>query len=245
MPESFALTRLLNEIFGGVISSLMQMVGVHPANPAAPISDTYTVELLVAACLIAFFVIVRLTLSVEKPGPAQHVAEMISEFTGSMAGQIIGHGYEKYQAFVTCIFLFVLSNNLVGLIPGVPAPTTSPVVPLGLAIPTFLYYNYQGFRAQGVIGYLKHFCGPIWWMAWLLLPIELVSHFARIMSLTIRLYANMFASDMLTLGFFSLIPLGIPSIFLGLHVFVSVIQAFIFMLLTMIYLSLAVSHEAH
>jgi F-type H+-transporting ATPase subunit a len=245
MPESFALTRLLNQLFGGVVSSLMQMVGVHPANPAAPISDTYTVELLVAAFLIAFFVVVRMTLSPEKPGPAQHIAEMISEFTGSMGDQIIGHGFQKYQAFVTCIFLFVLINNLVGLIPGVPAPTTSPAVTLGLALPTFLYYNYQGFRAQGFIGYLKHFCGPIWWMAWLLLPIELVSHFARIMSLTIRLYANMFASDMLTLGFFSLIPIGIPSIFLGLHVFVSCIQAFIFMLLSMIYLSLAVSHEAH
>jgi F-type H+-transporting ATPase subunit a len=80
-------------------------------------------------------------------------------------------------------------------------------------------------------------------MAWLLLPIELVSHLARMLSLTIRLYANMFASDMVTLGFFSLIPVGIPSIFLGLHVFVSLIQAFVFMLLTMIYLSLAVAHE--
>jgi F-type H+-transporting ATPase subunit a len=201
------------------------------------------VELVVAGFLIAFFVVVRLTLSVERPGAVQQIAEMISEFTGGLGDQIIGHGYEKFQAFVTCIFLFVLSNNLVGLIPGVPAPTTSPVVPLGLAVPTFLYYNYQGFRAQGLVGYLKHFCGPIWWMAWLLLPIELVSHFARIMSLTIRLYANMFASDMLTLGFFSLIPIGVPSIFLGLHVFVSVIQSFIFMLLSMIYLSLAVSHE--
>jgi len=195
--------------------------------------------------LIAFFVAVRLTLSVEKPNPAQQIAEMVHEFTGSMGDQIIGHGYEKYQAYVTCIFLFVLCNNLIGLIPGVPAPTTSPSVPLGLAVPTFLYYNYQGFRAQGLIGYLKHFCGPIWWMAWLLLPIELVSHFARVLSLTIRLYANMFASDMLTLGFFSLIPIGVPSIFLGLHVFVSVIQAFIFMLLSMIYLSLAVAHEQH
>jgi F-type H+-transporting ATPase subunit a len=80
-------------------------------------------------------------------------------------------------------------------------------------------------------------------MAWLLLPIELVSHVARILSLTIRLYANMFASDMVTLGFFSLIPVGVPAIFLGLHVFVSLIQAFVFMLLTMIYLSLAVAKE--
>jgi F-type H+-transporting ATPase subunit a len=245
MPESLALTRLLNHMFGGAANSLLHMVGVHPANAAAPITDAYAVELLVVALLIAFFVVVRLTLSVEKPNPAQQIAEMVHEFTGSMGDQIIGHGYEKYQAYVTCIFLFVLLNNLVGLIPGVPAPTTSPSVPLGLAVPTFLYYNYQGFRAQGFVGYLKHFCGPIWWMAWLLLPIELVSHFARVLSLTIRLYANMFASDMLTLGFFSLIPIGVPSIFLGLHVFVSVIQAFIFMLLSMIYLSLAVAHEQH
>ena len=152
-------------------------------------------------------------------------------------------GYQRYQSWVVCIFLFVLLNNLLGLIPGIPAPTTSPWVPLGLAVPTFLFYNFQGVREQGIIGYAKHFCGPIWWVAWLILPIEIVSHLARIMSLTIRLYANMFASDMVTLGFFSLIPVGVPAIFLGLHVFVSIIQAFVFMLLTMIYLSLAVAKE--
>lgn len=244
MPEQYALTRLLNFLFGGIVTSVMQMMGIHPADPGAPISNNFTVEFLVVACLIAFFVIVRLTLSPDKPGPAQHIAEIISEFTGSMGDQVIGHDAPKFQAYVTCIFLFVLINNLVGLIPGVPAPTTYAFVPLGLAVPTFLYYNFQGFRAHG-IGYLKQFAGPIWWMAWLLIPIELVSHFARILSLTIRLYANMYASDMLTLGFFSLIPIGVPSIFLGLHVFVSCIQAFIFMLLTMIYLSLAVSHDAH
>lgn len=244
MPESYALTRLLNHLFGGLVTSIMQMLGIHPANPGAPFGNTFTIELLIVLGLIAFFVIVRLRLSPDKPGTAQHIAEMISEFTGSLGEQIIGHGSEKFQAFVTCIFLFVLLNNLTGLLPGVEEPTMFPYVPLGLAVPVFIYYNYQGFRANG-IGYLKQFAGPMWWMAWLLIPIETISHFARIMSLTIRLYANMFASDMLTLGFFSLIPIGIPSIFLGLHVFVSVIQAFIFMLLSMIYLSLAVSHDAH
>jgi F-type H+-transporting ATPase subunit a len=242
MPEQYALTRLLNYLFGGIVTSIMQAIGIHPAHPGAPINNTLTVELLVVLGLIAFFVIVRLTLSPDKPGPAQHIAEIINQFTGNLGESVIGHDAPKFQAYVSCIFLFVLINNLVGLIPGVPAPTTFPSVPLGLALPTFLYYNYQGFRANG-IGYLKQFVGPIWWMAWLLIPIELVSHFARIMSLTIRLYANMFASDMLTLGFFSLIPIGVPAIFLGLHVFVSVIQAFVFMLLTMIYLSLAVAHE--
>jgi F-type H+-transporting ATPase subunit a len=242
MHESLAITRLLNHLFGGVAASAMHAVGI-PANPATAITDTYALELLVAGSLVLFFIIVRLSLSVENPNPAQQVAEMIHEAIGGQADQIIGHGYERFQAYVTCIFLFILICNLLGAIPGVPPPTTHPEVPLGLAILTFLYYNFHGIRAQGPLGYLKHFAGPVWWMSWLIFPIEVVSDLARVMSLTIRLYANMFASDLVTLVFFSLIPIAIPAIFLGLHVAVSVIQAFVFMLLTMIYLSLATSHE--
>lgn len=243
MPQNFAITRLLNHLFGPAIVSVLNMLGIHPAHPDRPITDTFALELLVAACLIAFFLIVRISLSVEKPNPAQQIAEMIHEFTGSNADQIIGHGYERFQAFVTCIFLFVVLNNLLGLIPGVVTPTSAPVVPLGIAVCTFIYYHFHGFREQGVVGYMKHFAGPIWWIAPLLFPIEIVSHFARVMSLTIRLYANMFASDLVTLVFFSLIPVGIPAIFLGLHAGVSLIQAYVFMLLAMIYLSQAVAHE--
>jgi F-type H+-transporting ATPase subunit a len=180
---------------------------------------------------------------VEKPNPAQQIAEMIHEFTGSNGEQIIGHGYERFQAFVTCIFLFVVVNNLLGLIPGVVTPTSQPWVPLGIAVPTFFYYHFYGFREQGFLGYMKHFAGPIWWIAPGLFVIEIISHFARIMSLTIRLYANMLASDLVTLVFFSLMPVAIPAIFLGLHFAVSLIQAYVFMLLAMIYLSQAVSHE--
>lgn len=243
MPQNFAITRLLNHLFGPAILSVLNMLGIHPAHPDRPITDTFALELLVAACLIAFFLIVRVSLSVEKPNPAQQIAEMIHEFTGSNADQIIGHGYERFQAFVTCIFLFVVLNNLLGLIPGIVTPTSAPVVPLGIAVCTFIYYHFHGFREQGVVGYMKHFAGPIWWIAPLLFPIEIVSHFARVMSLTIRLYANMFASDLVTLVFFSLIPVGIPAIFLGLHAGVSLIQAYVFMLLAMIYLSQAVAHE--
>ena len=216
---------------------------MHPANPAAPIDDAFALELLVVCLLIAFFILVRLTLSVEKPNPAQQIAEMIHEFTGSNADQIIGHGYERFQAFVTCIFLFVVLNNVLGLIPGIVTPTSQPVIPLGIAVLTFLYYNFHGLREQGFVGYMKHFAGPLWWIAPLLFPIEIISHCARMMSLTIRLYANMFASDLVTLVFFSLFPLAIPAIFLGLHFAVSLIQAYVFMLLAMIYLSQAVAHE--
>jgi len=243
MPESLAITRMLNHLFGGTVAAILQVLGVHPANPAAPINDAFALELLVACGLIAFFVIVRLSLSVEKPNPAQQIAEMIHEFTGGQGEQIIGHGYERFQAFVTCIFMFVVLNNLLGLIPGIETPTKSPSVPLGIAVLTFLYYNFHGVRVQGPVGYLKHFAGPIWWISPLLFPIEIISHCARVMSLTIRLYANMLASDLVTLVFFSLVPVVIPSMFLGLHFMVSLIQAYVFMLLSMIYLSQAVSHE--
>jgi len=242
MPESLAITRLLNQLFGGIAASALHAVGV-PANPATAINDTFALELLVAGGLIIFFLLVRLTLSVENPNALQQVAEMIHEFTGTQSDQIIGHEYERFQAFVTCIFLFVVFNNLLGLIPGIDTPTSHPVVPLGIAVLTFLYYNFHGIRVQGPIGYLKHFAGPLWWLAPLLFPIEIVSHLARMMSLTIRLYANMLASDLVTLVFFSMVPVAIPALFLGLHFFVSLIQAFVFMLLAMIYLSEAVAHE--
>jgi F-type H+-transporting ATPase subunit a len=236
---------LLNGLFMGVEVKAFQSIGLNAAKAAEQsmkVNQAFALELLVVAGLIAFFLIVRMTLSVEKPNAGQQIAEMIHEFTGGQADQVIGHGYEKFQAFVTCILLFVLLNNLLGLIPGLETPTKSPWVPLGIAVLTFLYYQFNGFRANG-FGYIKQFLGPVWWISPLLFPIEIISHCARVMSLTIRLYANMFASDLVTLVFFSLIPLAIPAVFLGLHFFVSLIQAYIFMLLAMIYLSQAVSHE--
>jgi F-type H+-transporting ATPase subunit a len=130
-----------------------------------------------------------------------------------------------------------------GLIPGIDTPTASPAVPLGIALVTFLYYHWHGVRANGPIKYARQFLGPLWWIAPLMLPIEIISHLARILSLTIRLYANMFASDLLTLIFFSLFPFALPVVFLGLHFGVSVIQAYVFMLLATIYLGQAVAHE--
>lgn len=246
MLEQIGLTRLLNQLFGGMLASGIHAVGI-PADRAAmrsaEILGSFSFELLVVAGLIVFFVMVRLRLSVENPGPVQHLAEIVHERIGELSDQVIGHGYERFQAWVTCIFLFVLFNNLMGLVPGVITPTSEIVVPLGLAAPTFFYYNFYGIREQGLVGYIKHFAGPIWWMAWLILPIEMISHLARILSLTVRLYANMFASDLITLVSFSKIPFGLPVLALGLHAFVSIIQAFVFMLLTMIYLSLAVAHE--
>jgi F-type H+-transporting ATPase subunit a len=199
-------------------------------------------ELLVSALLLLFFLAVRVTLSVEKPQTIQHMAEMTHEFVSDQGESIIGHGYESYLSFLTVLFLFILACNLIGLIPGLKSPTAEIVVPLGCALLTFVFYHIQGIRKNG-FGYIKQFLGPVWWMAWLMLPLEIISHLARLLSLTVRLYANIFAGDLVTLAFFSLIPIGIPLIFLSLHVMVSVVQAFLFMALAMSYLSLAVATE--
>jgi F-type H+-transporting ATPase subunit a len=243
MEESLGITNLLNHIFAGPLDALLLRLGIHPDNPAAPINDTLTIELLVVLAFIAFFILVRATLSVDKPKTAQHLAEIVDEFIGGECKSIIGHGSERFQAFIACLFLFILTCNLLGLIPGLHAPTQDAAVPFGLAVAVFIYYNFYGLKDQGLIGYLKHFAGPVWWIAWLLFPIEIVSNLARMMSLTIRLWANMFAGDLVTLVFFSLIPALIPVLFLLLHILVSIVQALVFTYLPMIYLAEATRQE--
>jgi F-type H+-transporting ATPase subunit a len=119
----------------------------------------------------------------------------------------------------------------------------TPAVPLGLAVSVFFYYHWAGLRAQGLGRYLAHFAGPMPWLAPLMVPIEFISHLARPLSLTIRLFANMFAGERVTVTFLSLTFIAIPAVFMGLHVFVAFLQAFIFMLLCLIYVSGAVAHE--
>lgn len=243
MLESLAITRLLNHLFAAPIDSLLGLIGVHPANPLAPINDIYAIEIVIALGLILVFALVRIKLSVESPGAMQQVVEMLHEGIGGQAEQIIGHGYERFQAFVTCIFLFILACNLIGLVPGIESPTKVVIVPLGLAVSSFVYYNFYGLKENGIIGYLKQFAGPVWWISWLLFPIELISHAARLLSLSVRLWANIFAGDLVIMVFFSIFPIALPVVFLGLHIGVSIVQAFIFMLLSMIYLGMAVAHE--
>jgi F-type H+-transporting ATPase subunit a len=243
MPHQLFFTKILNDHFAAPVTALLEALHVHPKFPEAPITNTFAMELLVFLVLVAYFVVVRLTLDVEKPRPVQHLAEMTNELVSDQASQIIGHGSERFVSYLTALFLFILLSNLLGLAsPWLESPTADVVVPLGFALVTFLYYHYHGIRANGV-GYIKQFLGPVWWLYPLLFPIELISHFARVLSLTVRLYANMFAGDLLTLAFFSIIPIGIPLIFLGLHLGVAVIQAYVFLLLAAIYLSLAVAHD--
>jgi F-type H+-transporting ATPase subunit a len=242
MPIQLLFTRLLNTHFAAPVDRMLGVLHVHTLYPAQPITNAFAMELLVFGLLLIYFVAVRMTLSVEEPGAVQHLAEMTHEFIAEQSESIIGHGYERFASYLSVLALFILLANLMGLVPGLESPTANPVVPLGFALTTFLYYHYHGIRANGG-AYIKQFLGPVWWLSWLLFPIEVISHFARVLSLTVRLYANMFAGDLVTLAFFSLVPIGIPLIFMFLHLGVAVVQAYVFVLLAMIYLSLAVSHD--
>lgn len=242
MPTLTLFARVLNHYFAAPVDKLLAAVHVTPAYPRYPITDAVAMEFLVFLILVGYFVIVRLTLSVEKPNGVQHLAEMTHEFVSDQGEQIIGHGSERFSSYLTALGLFILLGNLMGLVPGLESPTADITVPLGLALVTFLYYHYHGVRANG-FGYIKQFLGPLPLLYPVMFIIEVISHCARVLSLTVRLYANMFAGDLLTLVFFSLVPVGVPLIFLGLHLGVAVVQAYVFMLLAMVYLSLAVSHD--
>jgi F-type H+-transporting ATPase subunit a len=242
MPEQLWFTGILNHLFAGPVTGLLQALHIHPEYPQAPITNAVAMQLLVFLFLVAVFASVRTRLSVDNPGGLQHVFEGAHGFVEGQSQEIIGHHSERYTPFLMTLTFFILISNLLGLIPGFESPTAVPVVPLGCAVCAFVYYQSQGFRQHGV-AYLKHFMGPMWWLAIIMIPIEIISHLARMLSLTVRLYANMFAGDMVTWVFFSLVPIGVPIIFLGLHLGVSLLQTYIFILLTMVYLSGAVAEE--
>jgi F-type H+-transporting ATPase subunit a len=249
--EQLVFTAFLNRLFGPAVLSLLHALHLHPKHPATPITNSFAMELLVALLLTAFFIAVRSRLSVERPNGLQHTMEGIQAFIGDLASETISGHPETFVPYLTVLALFILICNLIGLVPGLESPTAVPIVPLGCALFTWFYYHYHGLRANGPVGYLKHFIGPQEGMPLavrlllpiLLFPIELFSHAARVLSLTVRLFANMFAGEMVTLVFFSLLPLGIPVIFEGLHIGVSFIQTYIFVLLSCVYLGEATAHE--
>jgi F-type H+-transporting ATPase subunit a len=235
------ITKLFNEYLAGVGNALTGIVGIAPE--AKPWANFVTMQIVVAAIIIVLFALLRPRLSSDHPGKLQHTFELIYDFLREQSDEQVGHDGHKYVAYFGTIFTFILFSNLIGVIPGMEAPTMVPSVPAGCAIATFFYYNIVGVQANGIVKYLAHFAGPMPLLAPLMIPIELVSHLARPLSLTIRLFANMYAGEQVTMVFLKLTFLFVPAIFMGLHVFVSFLQAYIFMLLTMMYVAGAVSHE--
>lgn len=242
MPEQLWLTAILNRYLGGVVNTILGFFRIHPTYPRAPIPNYVAMQLLAFVLLVLFFIVVRSRLSVDDPGVMQHAIESINSFVSNQSHEVIGHGYERFIGYLSALGMYIIVNCVLGVIPGFESPAAIPSVPLGCALVTWFYYHFQGIRVNG-FSYVKNFMGPEPWLAILLFPIEVFSHLARILSLTIRLYANMFASEMVILVFFSLIPIAIPVIFILLHIAVAVIQTYIFVLLATVYIGEAVAHE--
>jgi F-type H+-transporting ATPase subunit a len=242
MPESeLWVTKVFNDYLAAPANAVLNLVGMH--SQARPWADFITMQILVVVLLMVVFAILRSRLSPDRPGKMQHIFEMIYEFVKGQAEDQVGHEARHYLAFFGTLFLFILTGNLIGMIPCFESPTMNVSVTAGCAFATFAYYNLAGVIAQGPLRYLAHFAGPLWWLAPLMFPIEIISHLARLLSLTVRLYANIFAGEQVTMVFLQLTKFAVPVIFMGLHVFVGVVQAFIFMLLAMVYVGSAVAHD--
>jgi F-type H+-transporting ATPase subunit a len=239
----FWFADLLNTLFGGWVTALLTALHVPPANPAQPIPKYVAEEVLVILILVVGAIILRLLLSVEKPGRFQLAVEFVVDFTRSLTDEVIGKGGRRYVALIGTLGVFICLCNLLGLIPTLDTPTAHIEVPLGCALLVFLHYNLQGIRHHGVFGYLKHLAGPMAAIAVLMFPVEVFSNLLRMLSLSVRLYANMRAGVLVEGIFTGLIPIVVPSIFMALHIFESLLQAYIFMILPALYIALAVQEE--
>jgi F-type H+-transporting ATPase subunit a len=236
------ITKIFNNYLAGPANGILNAIHFPSPDPRNPWSDWMVCEILVVLVILVFFAVLRTRLSVDRPGKAQHVMELAYDFFHASSEEVVGEQGPRYLAFFGTIFIFILCCNLIGIIPGFDSPTMYTMVPLGLAVCTFFFYHYTGVREHG-LGYVRQFLGPFLVMAPLMLLIEIISHFARMLSLTVRLYANMFAGEQVYLTFIALTKVIVPVIFIGLHTFVGFLQAYIFMLLAMVYVGGAVSHE--
>jgi F-type H+-transporting ATPase subunit a len=263
------ITKLVNALFGKLALALLSALHIQPSNPQYPIPSSLAMELLVFALAVVFFLWLRTRLSVERPGGTQQVMELLlrnpmSLGVADLLENNIGHGALNYLPMIGSIGIFVLFCNLISVVPGLSSPTADKVVPLGCAIVVFLYYNWSGLRKHGPLHYGKHFLGPNLALSPLMVIVESVSHLARLLSLTVRLWVNMLVSELLygiflglTLALFVFVgklnalgyilaplPLLAPVIFIILHIFVAFVQAFVFTILPVIYLTGAVG-ESH
>lgn len=172
----------------------------------------------------------------------RNIFELLVESLGSLADQIIGHGSKTYVPVLSTFFIFILFSNLLGLVPGFGPPTSDFDITFALGIVSFLIFNYYGFKEQGM-GYLKHFAGPMLALAPLIFTLEIIGVFVRPVSLGLRLFGNMSGDHLVLEIFTDLTKVGVPVVFYFLGTLVSVVQAFVFTLLTLIYIALSVTHD--
>jgi len=163
----------------------------------------------------------------------------------SLLREIIGHEGDRYLYIIGSFAVFIFISNIFGLFYFLQPPTSNPNTTFALALTSFLYYNYQGIKTQGLLHYLKHFGGPVWWLFPLMFVIEIIANFARILSLGMRLFGNIFGEHTATGIFSGLVPILVPWPMMALGIFGALLQTFVFIMLTMVYISGAIAVEEH
>lgn len=228
-----------SSILYGPVNAFLAQFGLH-------IPDHVLMALLVFLISCIVFPLVSKSISRDNPGGFQQFLELIVGGIKGLIEDIIGHGASaKYLFIIGAFAVFIFISNLFGLFFFLQPPTSNINTTVALAVLSFLYFNYQGIKAQGFFHYLKHFAGPVAILAPLMFPIEIIGNFARILSLSMRLFGNIFGEHTATGIFMGLVPLVVPWPMMGLGLFGAVLQTFVFILLTMVYISGATATEEH
>ncbi|MHB0971286.1 MAG: F0F1 ATP synthase subunit A [Thermoanaerobaculia bacterium] len=230
-----------SSILYGPVNALAHRLGVPFEIP-----DHVIMALLVLAISSTLFPLASRRLSKDNPGALQHALELLVGGLKGLLEDIVGHGAANRFLYIIGGFtVFIFLSNIIGQFYFLQPPTANVNTTFALSITAFLYYNIQGIRANGVWHYIKHFMGPLPLLAPLMLPIELIGHFARILSLGMRLFGNIFGEHTATGIFMGMLPLVLPWPMMGLGIFGSILQTFVFIMLTMVYIGGAVTAEEH
>lgn len=241
---------LIVDLVNRLAAAIAAALGIAVENPAEIVPDYLVMSGVVVVFFLALGLFVRSRLSVEHPGRIQIILEDLISYLIGMLKDDVGPKGIRYLGLVAMIGGFILVGNLMGLFPGVIPATMNINVTLACALIVWLYYHYQGVREQGIVSYLKHFAAPPGIpiaLAPIMLPIEVISHLSRVMSLSLRLFGNIFGEKLIVLILAFIAPFIVPLPIMFLGVIIGTLQALIFIKLTMIYLSAAVAteHEHH
>jgi len=264
-------------LYGPVNRLLVAVLGAPPVEKVAPawrtfffpdpkawMPDTAIMAFLVTLLFAIFIPLAARRYDAARPGAVQNFLEMIVDGIRGLLVDVIGHGAEKrYLPMVGAFALFIFVGNLFGLIFPLMPPTGSLSTTVALAVIAFLYFNWQGIKEQGLLGYLRHFAGPslvsgkpslllrvaifpaIFLFGALFFVIEMIGNFARILSLSLRLFMNISGEHTVTGFFASLVPIVVPWPLMILGLFTALLQSFIFVTLTAVYINLSTAHEEH
>ncbi len=210
------------------------------------VPDHVLMALLVLVISLIIFPLASRRLSRDNPSRFQHVLELVVSGLKDLLDDVVGHGASKKYLYIIGAFAcFIFISNIFGLIFFLQPPTSNPNTTFALGLTAFLYYNAQGIKEQGLLHYLKHFMGPIAILAPLFIVIEIIGHLARVLSLGMRLFGNIFGEHTATGIFMGMLPFVLPWPMMGLGIFGAFLQTFVFIMMTMVYIGGAVTAEEH